>query len=250
MLYEHSLELIKKTESIILLRKYKDIKHNRIHNFIRNNAYPFILLGDGFSLFITPIRKFIIIFVLSSLTFAILLFITQPEKTVFVPSLFLGFIIALILTHFLPPSVQAEFGVASKDIAQVMTEVESKKFNIQQLAILKENIQAFENNFNNRIKSSKTFLILLWSIFVFVITQLYVPLLKLPEHIINAQKVDITSGAIAIFPFLIIMAIGHCSLRCYSIINKKIFSTIFYAINDCMSVNKRPNNKLRSLNRR
>jgi len=235
MLYENSLDIVKKAESIILMPI--NIKFKWLHNFLRKNAYPLILLMEGLLLLLKPIKKFAIVFSILTILFAIYIYYSTPGAAILESSMFFSFFIALILTHFLSPSVHAELEVPPKDIDKLIAEIQGKKLSIRQLTLTKENIIAIENNFNNRIKTSKAFLIILWSFFIFWLTQLYMPFLKSPEFATSSKNIVNSNGTmIFIFIFLAVMLFGHSSLKSYSTINKKIFATIFYAINDCMSI--------------
>lgn len=234
MLYEDSLNLIQKTESIILVKQqdtYTIIGSSR-KIWKRNYIYPFRIMIKGVELLLYPLT--INFFVFSPLIL-IFNFTLQTEKIGVIPCLFCGLFFALIFTHFLPPSpsVHAEFGINPEEIKKVMIEIDNNEFTVQQLAAIKENIQLFENNFNNKMKASKTCLILLWSGFVFWITQSFT-LLQLPDSVVSI--IPAMDNIVFIFLFLFIIAIGHFLLKCYAVTTKKIFSTTLYAINDRMAI--------------
>ena len=226
MLYEHSLDLIKKTESIVIFGE-PDVRFWIINDFTTKYLCPFHIMFDGLKLVITPLLKFCGIFISLSLVLIILGYFLRPEN-VFWLYVACGFILALIVTYFLPPSIHAAKEVNKEDIDKVTVQIVNKELTIKQLVIIKENIQIFENNFNKKVGAIKVALILPWSGFVYCMTQYYIPSLKLPEH-------GVVPNGELIFIFLLLMIMAHCSLKCYSLISKKIFSTFIYAINDCMS---------------
>lgn len=238
MLYEDSLDLIQRAESIILLKHQEDILYLNTINYPfyqfckRNYIFPVRIMLKGFNLLVYPL---VINFVLFSLLALIFDLNSQAGKIRIISCLCCGLIGALIFTHFLPPSpsVHAKFGIVPEEIEKVMIEIDNNGFTIQQLASIKENIQLFENNFNNKMRASKTCLILLWSGFVFWITQSFT-LLKLPDSVMSV--IPSVDNILLIVPFLFLIAIGHFLLKCYAVTTKKIFSTTLYAINDRMAI--------------
>ena len=235
MLYEDSLNLIQKTESIILVKQQDTytINHSFLKIWEKNYNYPARIMLKGVKLLVYPL---IINFVIFS---PVILTINATYKTGemgIMSCLFVGLICALIFTHFLPPSpsVHAEFGIVPEEIEKVMIEIDNNGFTIQQLAIIKENIQLFESNFNNKMRASKTCLIILWSGFVFWITQSHATLLKLPDSVMSV--IPSVDNILLIVLFLLLIAIGHFLLKCYAVTTKKIFSTILYAINDRIAI--------------
>ena len=236
MLYKDSVDLIQETENIILLKQQEDnntINGSSSKTWKRNYIYPFRIMIKGVELLVYPL---IINFFVFSPLILIINFTSQTEKIGFVPCLFCGLICSLFFTHFLPPSpsVHAEFGIDQEDIKKVMIEIDSNEFTIQRLSAIKENIQSFENNFNSKMRTSKTFLIFLWSGFVFWIIQSHITLLKLPDSVMSVIP-SVDNVAVIIF-FLFLIAIGHFLLKCYAVTTKKIFSTTLYAINDRMAI--------------
>lgn len=145
---------------------------NFLHSTIRLILYPFRILQIGFSLFTTDLTKTIGVFLLLATPLILLIESPKLDPTIALLVFYGSLFFSILISVFSPPSSYCASGVEQEHIETITTLLHKKQISaLEQLVPIRNNIQFFETRVQQKIVFLRGFLALMWTGFIYFITQ-------------------------------------------------------------------------------
>ncbi|MDT8896049.1 hypothetical protein RSO41_15475 [Halomonas sp. I1] len=226
MVFDLSKKVVSDLEAFVVKEPQSRVK---ALNFIKREfLYPWKLLCRGVEIFLRDFYKFSLVgfflFVFFTLVSAEL---AKNDAEILVGLVYPFFLmIPLLVSMFSAPSSYSFCGVKDSHVKVVVDCLASSKVSsLEQVALVRSNIGLFEQRAKVRIFSLRAFMLLCWTGFVYLYTEVV-------KASVDSESLPVLGDIMFLSVFFLFVALLYMSIESYSKVNTLLFRSALLGCNE------------------
>jgi hypothetical protein len=226
MIFDDTKDLLQKSEEVILrIDNSKNRFIDKIGKIWDNSTLDFICAGSNFSLFIKTVIIATIFWILLSLILFIQNNLSEMTTVKLIVNAIFALVAALICSPLIIPSKSLDNDIKGKDIELIHKKIIEKQLPELERQTIKDNLRMMEATFKSKVSMSRAMITILWAIYLYFLTNHFLPIFM------KGEPVLIINLLLVILSFFFILMF-HLAERTFSRTGRKIFMTLFFALNE------------------